>query len=97
MTRPIVSEARTPALAPVKGVSSTHDALRTYIWASIVARNILRCISIATDHGEDVDPDLQPAIGLAIDGVVRLLGYVSRQFEDLDNGVRPDAEVARHG
>jgi hypothetical protein len=72
-----------------------ETAVNVYTWSTLEAKNLLRCISIATDHGENVDADLQPAIGIALDGVVRLLDYVSRQFEDLDNAVS-DAEVASH-
>jgi hypothetical protein len=59
-------------------------ALQTYTWATIEAKNLLLCISIAADHGECVDDDLRPALGVAIDGVARLLDGVSRQFEHLD-------------
>lgn len=81
--------------------STTHNDLRTalnvYTWASIEAKNILRCISIAVDHGEAVDDDLRPAIGIAVDGVVRLLAYVERQFEHIDTSAAAADPAAAGG
>lgn len=69
-------------------------ALNDYQWAVIEAKNILRCISIACDHGEAVAEDLRPAIGVAVDGVNRLLGLVQEKW----NGVTDVAQrEADHG
>ena len=63
--------------------SHTAEALQAYRWTTIEAKNLLLCISIAADHAEGVAADLRPAIGVAIDGVARLLGGVSREFADI--------------
>lgn len=66
------------------------EALKAYTWATIEAKNLLHCISIAADHAECVDEDIRPAIGIAIDGVARLFRHVSREFEHLDAEVSSD-------
>ncbi len=81
------------ATAVKEQAAELQKAVRAYTWAAIEAKNLLLCISIAADHGESVDEDIRPAIGIAIDGVARLLRHVSREFEHLD--VSEDAEVSR--
>lgn len=65
------------------------DVLHAYRWTTLEAKNLLLCISIADNYCGSVGDDLRPAIGVAIDGVARMLAAVDRQFGD-------DMEVA-HG
>lgn len=96
---PKASVARSPVPAS-KPVTPSHNDLETainvYTWATIEAKNLLQCISIAADHGGAVDDDIRPSIGIAIDGVARLLAYVQRQFEHVDTNVSTEQEVS-HG
>lgn len=71
-----------------------QEAVRAYTWATLEAKNLLLCISIAADHGECVDDDLRPALGVAIDGVARLLDGVACKFDHLANATLiEEAEV----
>lgn len=84
MSTAILPPSTEPAVEPVTpSRNELETAVNVYTWATIEAKNLLLCISIAADHGECVDDDIRPAIGIAVDGVARLLNYVSRQFEHL--------------
>lgn len=84
-----MAKSRTPK-ASIKEIAK---AVHAYTWATIEAKHLLRCISIAADNAEGVSNELRPAIGLAVDGVARLLGHVEREFEHLDSVLR-DVEVS---
>lgn len=64
-----------------------ETAVNVYTWATIEAKHLLRCISVAADHGMAVDDDQRPEIHIAVDGVARLLAYVERQFEHINTPV----------